>query len=90
MFLPQVYKANPSHVLEVAHTAVCVNFLWDLWGAFLYTSSGLSRGDSFKNLMIIQLLPLKLKETQAGVLVLARESKKEGVRGLEACTWSCQ
>ena len=30
------------------------------------------------------------KETQAGVLVLAGESKKEGVRGLGACTWSCQ
>ena len=25
MFLPQVYKANPSHVLEVAHIVVCVN-----------------------------------------------------------------
>ena len=23
----QVYKANPSHVLEVAHIAVCVNLL---------------------------------------------------------------
>ena len=57
MFLPQVYKANPSHVLEVAHIAVCVNLLWDLWGAFLYTSLGLSREDLFKNLMIIQLLP---------------------------------
>ena len=33
---------------------------------------------------------IKLKETQAGVLVLAGESKKEGVRGLGACTWSCQ
>ena len=30
------------------------------------------------------------KETQAGVLVLAEESKKEEVRGLIACTWSCQ
>ena len=30
------------------------------------------------------------KETQAGVLVLARESKKEGVRGFRVCTWSCQ
>ena len=30
------------------------------------------------------------KETQAGVLVLAREFKKEGVRDLGACTWSCQ
>ena len=36
-------KANPSHVLLVAHIAVCVNFLWDLWGAFLYTNLGLSR-----------------------------------------------
>ena len=27
---------------------------------------------------------------QAGVLVLAGESKKKGVRGLRACTWSCQ
>ena len=25
MFLPQVYKANPSHLLEVVHNAVCVN-----------------------------------------------------------------
>ena len=25
--LPQVYKANPSHVLDVAHIAVCVNLL---------------------------------------------------------------
>ena len=88
--MPQVYKANPSHVLEVAYIAVCVNLLWDLWGAVLYTSLGLSRGDSFKNLMIIQLLPQELKETQASVLVLAGESKKEGVCGLEACTWSCQ
>ena len=31
-----------------------------------------------------------LKETQAGVLVFGRESKKEGVRGFGACTWSCQ
>ena len=30
------------------------------------------------------------KETQAGVLVLAGESKKEGVCGLKACSWSCQ
>ena len=33
---------------------------------------------------------IKLKETQGGVLVLAGESKKEGVRGLGACMWSCQ
>ena len=32
----------------------------------------------------------KLKETQADVLVFAGESKKEGVYGLGACTWSCQ
>ena len=32
----------------------------------------------------------ELKQTQAGVLVVARESKKEGVRGFGACTWSCQ
>ena len=32
----------------------------------------------------------KLKEIQAGVLELVGESKKEGVRGLRACTWSCQ
>ena len=30
------------------------------------------------------------QETQAGVLVLDGESKKEGVRGLGACTWSYQ
>ena len=30
MFLPQVYKANSSHVLEVTHIAVCVNLLLDL------------------------------------------------------------
>ena len=27
IFLPQVYKANPSHVLDVAHIADCVNLL---------------------------------------------------------------
>ena len=32
----------------------------------------------------------KLKEIQAGVLELVGESKKEGVRGLGACTWLCQ
>ena len=32
----------------------------------------------------------RLKKTQAGVLVFGGESKKEGVRGFEACTWSCQ
>ena len=31
-----------------------------------------------------------LKKTQAGVLVFGGESKKEGVRGSRACTWSCQ
>ena len=36
------------------------------------------------------VVAIRLKETQAGVLVLARESKKERVRGLEACMWSCQ
>ena len=36
----------------------------------------------------IQLLPLKPKETQAGVLVFGGESKK-GVRGFGACMWSC-
>ena len=40
--------------------------------------------------MIIQLLPQELKETQAGVLVHAEESKKEGVRGFGACMWLCQ
>ena len=30
-----------------------------------------------------------LKKTQAGVLVFGGESKKEGVRGFGACTWSC-
>ena len=30
------------------------------------------------------------KETQEGVLVLAGESKKEGVCSLGACMWSCQ
>ena len=32
----------------------------------------------------------RLKKTQAGVLVFGGESKKEGVRGFGACTWSCQ
>ena len=32
----------------------------------------------------------KNKETQAGVLVFGGESKKEGIRGFEAYTWSCQ
>ena len=31
-----------------------------------------------------------LKKTQAGVLVFGGESKKEGVHGFRACTWSCQ
>ena len=30
-----------------------------------------------------------LKKTQADVLVFSGESKKEGVRGFGACTWSC-
>ena len=45
-----------QNLFKVAYIMVCVNLLWDLWGAFLYTSLGLSRGDSFKSLMIIQLL----------------------------------
>ena len=40
--------------------------------------------------MIVQLLPLKFKNTQADVLVLAGESKKEGVCGLGVYMWSCQ
>ena len=32
---------------------------------------------------------LKSKETQAWVLVSGDESKKKGVRGFGACTWSC-
>ena len=36
----------------------------------------------------IQLLIQELKDTQAGVLVLAGESKKERVCGLGAVTWS--
>ena len=32
----------------------------------------------------------RLKKTQAVVLVFGGESKKEGVCGFEACTWSCQ
>ena len=56
-FVPSLYLGFcTKNLSKVAHIAVCVNFLWDLWGAFLYTSLGLSRGDSFKNLMIIQLL----------------------------------
>ena len=35
-----LYTQNLS---KVAQIAVCVNLLWDLWGAFLYTSLGLSR-----------------------------------------------
>ena len=31
-----------------------------------------------------------LNKTQVGVLVFGGESKKEGVRGFGACTWSCQ
>ena len=46
-----------QNLSKVAHIIVCVNLLWDLWGAFLYTSLELLRGDLFKNLMIIQLLP---------------------------------
>ena len=56
-FVPSLYLGFcTKNLSKVAHIAVCVNFLWDLWGAFLYTSLGLSSGDSFKNLMIIQLL----------------------------------
>ena len=56
-FVPSLYLGFcTKNLSKVAHIAVCVNFLWDLWEAFLYTSLGLSRGDSFKNLMIIQLL----------------------------------
>ena len=31
-----------------------------------------------------------LKKTQVDVLIFGGESKKEGVRGFRACTWSCQ
>ena len=40
--------------------------------------------------MINSVAAMKLKETQAGVLVSGGESKKEGVRGFRACMWSCQ
>ena len=47
--------------------------------------------DYVKNLVIEFSCCIKeLKETQAGVLVFVGESKKEGIRGLGACTWSCQ
>ena len=36
------------------------------------------------------MLPLKLKETQASVLVSDGKSKKEGVRGFKTRTWPCQ
>ena len=57
LLVPPLYLGFcTQNYFKVAYIAVCVNLLWDLWGAFLYTSLGLSRGDSFKNLMIIQLL----------------------------------
>ena len=55
--LPLYLGFCTQNLFKVAYIVVCVNLLWDLWGAFLYTRLGLSRGDSFKNLMIIQLLP---------------------------------
>ena len=59
--------------------------------AFLYTNLGFSRKRFYLHLDDqIQLLSLKLKETQAGVLVSGGESKKEGGREFGACTWSCQ
>ena len=65
--------------------------MWDLWGAFLYISLGLWRGEFVQELDDHSVAALKnFKETQAGVLVLAGESKKEGVCGLETCSWSCQ
>ena len=43
-FVPPLYLGFCTQNLsKVAHIAVCVNLLWDLWGAFLYTSLGLSR-----------------------------------------------
>ena len=32
-----------KNLSKVAQIVVCINLLWDLWGAFLYTSLGLSR-----------------------------------------------
>ena len=38
----------------------------------------------------VAAMPLKPKETQAGVLVYGGKSKKEGVRGFKTRTWPCQ
>ena len=40
--------------------------------------------------MINSVAAIETKETQAGVLVSGGESKKEGVRGFGAYTWSYQ
>ena len=89
--VPHLYLGFCTQNLsKVAHIVVYANLLWDLWGAFLYTSLGLSRGDSSRTWWSFSCYTKELKETQAGVLVLAGESKKEGIRDFEACTWSCQ
>ena len=64
--------------------------MWYLWGVFLYTSLRLSRRRFLQELDDHSVAAIELKETQAGVLVLARESKKEGVHGLGTCMWLCQ
>ena len=90
MFCLKYKRENPSHVLQVPY-AVCVNLLWDQEVvAFTHTlgfqDSRLCRELSDQFSCYIK----ELKETQAGVLVLAEESKKKGVCGLGACTWLCQ
>ena len=60
-------------------------------GAFLYRNLGFSRRRYYLHLDDqLNCCHLKLKETQVGVLVSGGESKKEGVREFEVCTWSCQ
>ena len=69
---------------------VCESFVKSR-DTFLHTYLGFPRFKIMsRTWWSIQLLQWKLKNTQAGVLVLAGESKKEGVRGLGAVTWSCQ
>ena len=56
-------------------------------GGCLHTCLGLSKKEILlRAWWTFSCCTIELKETQAGVLVLAGESKKEGVRGLGACT----
>ena len=86
--MPQVYKANLSHVLEVAHIAgLCKSLVRSVRNFPLHKLRIIKRR-FVQELDDHSVAKLKnFKETQASVLVLVVESKKEEVCGLEACTW---